>query len=164
MTNLASFQKLTLSDVARELAIHPFDLIRVLVANNALPGTLSFDEGDVGNIRRIGGIETWWTADTERPPDDIPERGLLRALCGQLVARGTIGDHATRLDNLLRGLDTHEQLTLRGLVQGLMQAGLLASRNTASGLQVSVVEGREYAITDIAEGGEVPGEAAALWA
>ena len=164
MADVSTFDRLSVSDLARELAIHPFDLIRVLVAADALPASLSFDPKQVDGIRRAGGIETWWTTETRRPPDDIPERSLLRALCGQLVARGVIGDNATRLDNLLRGVTTQEQLTLRSLVQGLMQAGLLASRNTPSGLKVSVVEGREYALTDIAEGGDVPGEVAALWA
>lgn len=164
MASMNAFDRLSVSDLSRELAIHPFDLIRVLVDAGALPPDMAFDREDVEKIRRIGGIETWWTAETARPPDDIPERSLLRALCGQMVARGVIGENATRLDNLLRGLSTEEQLTLRSLVQGLMQAGMLASRNTASGLKVSVVEGREYAITDIAEGGDVPGETAALWA
>ena len=163
MSRLSDFRKMSLGEVSRELAIHPFDLIRVLVAHDRLPPCLTFTQEEVAEIRRAGGIETWWTPTTQRPSDDIPQRGLLRALCGQLVSRGCIGDNATRLDNLLRGLDTQEQLTLRSLVQALMQAGLLASRNTPSGLQVSVVEGREYAITDIAEGGSVPGAAAAVW-
>ena len=163
MSKLAAFRKMTLGEVSRELAIHPFDLIRVLVAHDRLPPCLTFTPEQVVEIRRVGGIETWWTPKTERPSDDIPQRGLLRALCGQLVARGCIGDNATRLDNLLRGLDTQEQLTLRSLVQALMHAGLLASRNTPSGLQVSVVEGREYTITDIAEGGSAPDQATAIW-
>ena len=110
MSKLAASRKMTLGEVSRELAIHPFDLIRVLVAHDRLPPCLTFTPEQVVEIRQVGGIETWWTPKTERPSDDIPQRGLLRALCGQLVARGCIGDNATRLDNLLRGLDTQEQL------------------------------------------------------
>jgi len=163
MASIKSFQKLSLSKVAAELCIHPFDLIRVLVANDSLPADFRFRSNDIATIRSRTGIETWWTPGMERPADDIPERSLLRSLCSQLVARGVIGPHTTRLDNLLRGLDTAEQVTLRGLIRGLMEAGLLSSCNTPAGLQVSVVEGREYALTHIAEGGAVPKEAAAVW-
>ncbi len=163
MASIKSFQKLSLSQVAAQLSIHPFDLIRVLVAKQALPPDFRFSPHDIVTLRSLTGIEIWWTPDTQRPQDDIPERSLLRCLCSQLVARGVIGSNTTRLDNLLRGLDIGEQATLRALIRALMATGLLTSKNTPSGLRVSVVEGREYALTHIAEGGSVPTEAAAVW-
>ena len=160
---LEALTKLDLTDVARELAIHPFDLIRILVSEKRLPETLRFETSDVEEIRKLGGIETWWDEDVGRSDDEVPERGLLRDLCAQLVERGTVGHNSTRLDNVLRGLETEEQILVRVLIQGMVTMGILESRNTPRGLHVSVVEGREYAVADIAEGGDVPSELAATW-
>lgn len=161
--SLSKLERLTLADVASELAIHPFDLIRILVAERCVTDNLRFDRPQVDVIRRAGGIETWWTADSTRSDDSILARGLLRDVCEQLVARGVVGDNATRLDNVLRGLETSEQHIVRALVQGLIQLGVLGSRSSARGLYVSIVEGREYAVADLAEGGDVPEELAELW-
>ncbi|HJN75489.1 MAG TPA: hypothetical protein QGF58_16285 [Myxococcota bacterium] len=161
---LDKLSRLSLTAVARELAIHPFDLIRILVAEKRLPETLRFEPGDVETIRRIGSIETWWTEETARCEDDVAERGLLRDLSAQLVERGIVGLNSTRLDNVLRGLETGEQLVVRALVQQMVSMGQLKSRHTPRGLHVSVVEGREYAVADLAEGGDVPTELAEIWA
>lgn len=162
--SLSKLERLSLADVAHELAIHPFDLIRILVAERCMTDTLRFDRSQVDVIRRAGGIETWWNETSKRTDDEVMARGLLRDVCSQLVERGVVGDNATRLDNVLRGLETPEQHIVRTLIQVLVQMGMLGSRSSARGLYVSIVEGREYAIADLAEGGDVPEEIAELWA
>lgn len=161
--SLSKLERLTLADVASELAIHPFDLIRILVAERCLTDNLRLERSQVDVIRRAGGIETWWTADSSRSDDAVQARGLLRDVCSQLVGRGVVGDNATRLDNVMRGLETDEQHIVRALVQGLVQLGLVGSRTSSRGLYVSIVEGKEYAVADLAEGGDVPEELAELW-
>lgn len=161
---LKTLSKLTLAEVARDLAIHPFDLIRILVAENCLPESLRFEADQLDTIAKIGGIETWWTDDVKRSEDEVSERALLRDVCDQFVNRSVVGANSTRLDNVLRGLDTEDQITVRVLVQQLVSMGHFRSTNTAKGLFVAVVEGREYAIADLAEGGDVPAELADVWA
>ena len=161
---LDALSRLSLTEVSQQLAIHPFDLIRILVADKRLPETLRFEPSEVEDIRTAGALETWWDESTRRTEDEVSERGLLRDLCAQFVERSTVGMNSTRLDNVLRGLETEEQIVVRVLVQHLVNLGHLTTRNTARGLHVSVVEGREYAVADIAEGGDIPSELAEVWA
>ena len=57
MSRLSDFRKMSLGEVSRELAIHPFDLIRVLVAHDRLPPCLTFTRGEVAEIRQVEGFE-----------------------------------------------------------------------------------------------------------
>ena len=159
--SIESIERLGVGDMATELGIHPFDLIRILVAEDRLPPELRFDPSEAGSLSRAGGIEAWW--DRPRRDDEIGARALLRDLAAQLVQRGVVGENATRLDNLLRGLDAEDQLLVRAFLQELLSMGLLASRNSPTGLRVSIVEGQEYVVADLAEGGTVPPQLAAVW-
>ena len=159
--SIESIDRLGVGEAATELGVHPFNLIRILVAADKLPPELRFDPAELPGIAKAGGIETWWQG--PRRQDEIPARGLLRDLCSQLVERGAVGENATRLDNLLRGLDAEDQALVRAFLQELVELSLLTTRNSPTGLRVSIVEGQEYKLADLAEGGEVPADLVAVW-
>jgi hypothetical protein len=138
MANTEMFQKLTLQDLARWLELHPYDIVRILVAADALPDDLRFESGDVDRVRELGGIEAWW-ADAPAGAED--EAGLRAALVKQLNERGAFGDEgATRFDNLLRGLGPDHQVAMRRVAQQLIKEHHLVTRPTATGLQVFAPE------------------------
>ena len=155
MSRLEPFKNLSISDAARQLSVHPFDLVRLLAANDALPSTLRIEPAQMSAIRELGGIEDWWSDAPDLPLDETRGDAILRALCSNLVERGVVGDHSTRLDNLLRGLNVADQSVARSWVQGLSAQGLMESHNTPVGVHVSLVEGKEYAVADLAQGGDI---------
>lgn len=164
MADLSKFRKLTLTDLAVALDVHPFDLIRTLVSLDQLPSDHRFEAADVEHIRKSAGLELWWTPLTRKTmTPDAPAQGLLQDLCHQLVERGVVGEAGTRLDNLLRGLSEDERPLVLQLVRGLVTSELVRSWSTAAGVQVSIIEGQEYVVADLSEGGTPPDAIAALW-
>ncbi len=159
--SIENIERLGMAGMATELGVHPFDLVRILVADDKLPADLRFEPAQAEAIRKAGGIESWWEG--PRREDDIGARALLRDLTAQLVRRGVVGENATRLDNLLRGLDAEDQQLVRAFLQELLDMDLVSTRNSPTGLRVSVNEGQEYVIADLAEGGEVPPQLSAVW-
>ncbi|MCB9763446.1 MAG: hypothetical protein H6739_27005 [Alphaproteobacteria bacterium] len=162
----SQFQRLTLSEVSLRLGIHPFDLIRVLVALDEMPDDLTFSEEDVDRIRERGGLETWWIDDAPaeqvRHDDPVPVRGMARAMAMQLIAHKVLGRATTRLDNLIRGLEPESQVYARNVLSKMLQEGYLQTFNTPSGLNISVVSNRAEDLRRIA-GGDYPREMKALW-
>ncbi len=167
MSAIARYQKLTLSDVALSLGIHPFDLIRVLVSLDAMPPELRFTEQEAEDIREAGGLETWWTSDSKadqvRGSDPLPLRGMTRAICVQLLSHQVLGKSTTRLDNLFRGLGAESQEHAQVVLHTLLRDGYLQSVNTASGLNISVVARRAEDLAKIAAGEFYPPTLRSLW-
>jgi hypothetical protein len=150
MAGLELFQRMTIDQVAKVLELHPFEVVRILVADGTLPSDLRLSEGDVERVRARGGLETWWEGPPPVAAGERAERTLVRALARQVVSRGWVEPKSTRADNLFRGLDSERQRVLRRSVNALIREGVLASHMTAMGLVVSArpasVEGlREFA-------------------
>lgn len=156
MPGVEMFQRITLEQAARWLELHPFDVVRILVADGSLPPDLRLEAAHVERIRGIGGLQTWW----ERPPapesGESPERALVRALLRLMLEHGACEPEVTRADNLFRGLDAEHQQVLRRAVNALIREGCLVSTMTATGLSVAV---RDAALADVrafAEDGRGP--------
>lgn len=153
MSTLDHLTRLSLAETATQLALHPFDLVRALVHLNALPDDLRFDRDAVDGLRQRIGLQTWFPEGRQSP---ATPKGLLQDLSHQLVTRGVVGETGTRLDNLSRGLDEAEKEQAMALVRGLHAAGVVQTWTEPSGLMISVVEGKEYVVADLAEGGDAP--------
>ncbi len=60
MAGLELFQPLSLVGAARFLEVHPFELVRILVACDALPADLTMSMDEVDAVRGLAGLERWW--------------------------------------------------------------------------------------------------------
>jgi len=149
-------QRLSVSDVARWLEVHPFDILRILASESGLPADLRFESDDVDRIRAAGGLEVWWQEGEPTLDPEDPGASMLRALAGRLLEREVGGPRTTRLDNLFRGLGTERQRIARAMVQALLQHGWLATVSTDRGTHVTITPGRMGQMASIAQGGEMP--------
>ncbi len=161
MAGLELFQRMSLDQVAKWLELHPFEVVRILVADGTLPPDLRLDSADVERVRARGQLETWW----EKPPTaeegESPDRALVRALLRELVSRGLVEPQAARADNLFRGLDADQQRLLRRAVNALIKEGCLYSQMSALGLSVGVRLAAADSVRQFAESGGGPVER--LW-
>ena len=162
MAEVDLFEKLTLSQIARWLDVHPFDIARVLGNEGRLPVKLSFDESEVDRIRALAHVETWWDGGPLPVPDDNRRRSLVRSLSHKLLERAD--GRLTRADNLTRGLDGDELTTVRRAVNQLIRDGHLVSQSTHRGLEVEVNPDRRGALQSISDGRDIPKQLEALWA
>lgn len=139
MSGIELFQRLSIATAARQLEVHPFDVVRLLVAESRrLPSDLRLSPEDLDHVRTRGGLEYWW----EAPPMAFPEepfvRALVRAVVRRMMDRDLVDPHATRADNLFRGLDPQTQVQLRKAVNLLIRDQLFTSRMAAEGLMVAL--------------------------
>ena len=153
MSGLAIFRKLSMDGAARRLDLHPFEVVRLLVADGSLPRDLRLDAIDVERVRRRGGLETWWDGPPPVVAGEVRVRTLARVLVGRLIERDIVDPTTTRADNLFRGLDVDSQVALRRAVNVLIREDLLTSRMAAEGLKVGVVPGAVGPLRDFAAGG-----------
>lgn len=161
MAGLELFQRMTMDQVAKVLELHPFDVVRILVADGTLPSDLRLSETDVERVRARGGLETWWEGPPPVVAGERPERTLVRALVKQLLARGWVEPKSARADNLFRGLDTDRQRVLRRAVNALIREGVLASHMTSMGLVVSAKSSAVESLGEFAHRGT--GSVDRLW-
>lgn len=143
MAGLELFQRMSVEQVAKWLELHPFEIIRVLVADGSLPSDLKLDASNVERIRLAGGLETWWEGAPEPTPGEAPTRGLVRGLLRKVLEKGYVEPRAVRADNLFRGLDSENQRALRRAVNALIREGVLSSSMSATGLTVAIAAARE---------------------
>lgn len=159
--------RLSLSEAALRLGIHPFDLVRVLVALGSFPDDLHLSEEDLARVEQLGGLETWWApgtlAESVRGADPVPLRGMARALAIQLVEHEVFGEASTRLDNLFRGLHPEDQGQARVVLQCMVQAGLVSMVPTPSGMNVTVPLERGEDLIQVARGDSMPESLAKYW-
>lgn len=161
MAELELFERLTLSQIARWLDIHPFDIARVLGHEGGLPTRLSFEETEVDRVRALARVETWWDGGTLPVSDMNRRRALVRALAYKLLQRAE--GNPSRADNLARGLEGDEQTLVRRAVNQFIRDGVLTSASTARGLEVSVSPSHRALLQSIAEGRDIPKHLEALW-
>lgn len=152
MSALDRFRKPTLDQVARKLELSPFDVVRILVAEDALPRDLRLDPAHLDRIRVRGGLENWWDQPPEPAPGESRSRALVRALLTRMLDRNLVDPAATRADNLFRGLDNDSAAVLRRAVNLLLKEQLLQSRMAAEGLLVSLHPGAVRQLRELAQG------------
>ena len=74
MSSMDLFRKLTLSEVAQQLQLKPFDIARILGQTGGLPDILLFSDELVADIRKKAGVEIWWDEDPLPIEDDNRSR------------------------------------------------------------------------------------------
>ena len=156
MAGLELFQRLSVDQVARWLEVHPFEIIRILVADGSLPSDLKLDSANVERIRLVGGLETWWEAPPTPMAGETQQRALVRTLCGEIIAHGGVEPTFVRADNLIRGLEAPHQAVLRRAVNALIKEGVMVSTTSTTGLMVAVAAGRAAEVRTFGEGGGGP--------
>jgi hypothetical protein len=159
--------RMTLSEASLALGVHPFELIRVLVALGAFPPDLHLNAEEVERVRTLGGLERWWEPDSQgeavRRSDPIAARGIARGLCVQLIEHGLLDPTSARLDNIFRGLDADTQAVVRAVLHALVQEGYLRTFNTPSGVNVTIASQHGENVLKIASGDAFPRALALLW-
>ncbi len=163
MLGVEQFHKLNVADIARLLGVHPFDVVRILAANDAFEPTLRFEQNVLDKVRKLGEIETWWSAERTIDDDPIPERGVLRAIVAEMLRRGIVGETSTRVDNVFRGMDSdHEQMARRAL-NLLIREGYASSHSSPTGNRASLRSETLSELKELVEGRSMPAGLAALW-
>ena len=135
----------TLSEASLALGVHPFDLIRVLVALGAFPPDLPLNAEEVERVRTLAA------------------RGIARGLCVQLIEHGLLDPTSARLDNIFRGLDADAQAVARAVLHALVQEGYLRTFTTPSGVNVTIASRHGEDVLKIASGDAFPRALALLW-
>lgn len=157
--DLEALRPWSVGRVATALELHPFEVIRVLVAEGDMPADLRLRPRDVARVVEAGGLEAWWD-----PRDaavlEGSARALVPALARQLLERGVVEPAWTRADNLFRGLDARAQAIVRRAVNAWIRSGAMGSRMSARGLELTVRTSGEPDLRGLAEG--VPGSYAGL--
>lgn len=136
MSALDLLRRLTVHQAAQVLDLHPFEVVRLLVAADALPGDLRLDASHLDRVRQRGGLEQWW--DAAPPPGPGRPQALVRAMLERLVEREIIEPRRTRADNLFRGLDPEGRAVLRRAVNILIRDQLFTSHMATEGLMVAL--------------------------
>lgn len=136
---LDELTSLGLADAARKLDIEPFEVVRLLVATEAVPnGPLRVGGESIERLRAAGGIEETWWEGVVLPKDASPGWARLRAAVQLLIDKGRVGDATTRIDNVWRGLRAEDQRLLQGAFMVLAEEGVLRLDATPVGLVVSI--------------------------
>ena len=138
MSGLELFQRMSIEQVARWLEVHPFEIVRILVADGSLPPDLRLDAANAERVRLAGGLETWWEGPPVPSPGEHADRTLVRALLQQMVERGCVTPKFVRADNLFRGLDADHQRVLRRAVNALIKNAVVHSAMSATGLTLAI--------------------------
>ena len=156
MNPLDALRPIAVVEVADRLELHPFEVVRMLALDDALPADLTLRRADVERLRHAGGFERWWDGPVPTEPGEVPARVLVRALATRLLEREVFEPRATRSDNLFRGLPTDQQAILRRAVNLLIREGYLASRMSGVGLVITVRSAHVADLRDLVAHGAGP--------
>ena len=136
---LDELMPLGLADAARKLGTEPFEVVRLLVAANAVPhGPLQVDGEAIERLREAGRIEPSWWDGISLPKDANARRARIRAAVQLLIDKDRVGEATTRMDNVWRGLRAEDQQLLQGALMALAEEGVLRLGATPIGLVVSI--------------------------
>jgi hypothetical protein len=141
-----------LSDASKLLGLEPLEVVRILVAAEAVPERLVLSSELIEKVRTFGRVETWWPPGSRPVADTHPRRAWVRTAISGLLERGLVGDKTTRMDNLWRGLAVEDQEIVQQAVEMLVEEGVLTSEGTEAGLVVSITAGSEEAIKAVVSG------------
>lgn len=151
---IEGLERLTLAQVATRLGLHPTDLIRILAAGEGFPAGLRFDAAAVEQIRRRGGLQSWWEGEAYAAAlEGADALDLSRRLLRRFLDLGLVDLEGTRADNLFRGLGPRAQGALRKVVNLLIQRGVLVSRMGEFALMVGVRREQAEAVRGFVENG-----------
>lgn len=134
---LSELRPAGLVDAAKSLGVDPFELVRLAVASGSPPERLVFSADTIAALRAFGGLEDWWK-DAGLPKDPSVRRARMRFLGRKLLEGGFVGDKATRLDNLWRGLGADDRAAIEQAVSGMLQEGVVRTVATVKGPMISV--------------------------
>jgi hypothetical protein len=124
----------SLSEVAAQLDIHPFDVARYLaLQKSGIPNEMQFSSKQITQIAEGLGLENWWKA-PRHIADDNPYRLLIREMAQRLL-NADLTD-GTRADNLYRGLQGGEYSFVRSVVNAFIKSKILHPVATLTGLQI----------------------------
>jgi hypothetical protein len=161
MANIDLFRRRNLTEVARHLEVHPFDLARYLGANKQLPPRLQLDAEAVEQLESELGIRTVWAEEGPQVHEPNPRRRLLRELAGRLLDANFT--HSHRADNWYRGLVEEQQVLITRAVNLMIELDLLQSASTPAGLHIRVNEAAREQIELIFSGSDIPDVFNELW-
>jgi hypothetical protein len=133
--DLEALRPWSVARAAAALELHPFEVIRVLVAEGGVPVDLRLRPEDITRVVRAGGLEAWWAVGSESTTSAAV---LVSELARQLLARGIVDPVWTRADNVFRGLDPRAQAAVRRAVNAWIRSGAMGSRMSARGLELTV--------------------------
>ncbi len=155
---LDELQPLSLTAAAHRLGIDPFEVMRLLVAADAVPqGPFALLPELIPRLRELGRIEdSWWEG--AAPPDGEGPPGVarIRAALGQHVERDHTLGKPTRLDNVWRGLSPEDQQWIHQGFLALSEENLLRIEVTPIGQLVFVPDEAMEQVQAIAGGSEIP--------
>jgi hypothetical protein len=156
MAGLELFQRMSVEQVAKWLELHPFEIVRILVADGSLPADLRLDAANVERVRSAGGLETWWEAPPSPASGESAMQTLVRSLLQKVLDKGYLASRTVRADNLFRGLDAEHQRGLRRAVNALIREGVFVSAMSATGLTLAIAGEREADVRLFASEGKGP--------
>ncbi|MFK7931085.1 MAG: hypothetical protein AB8H79_23060 [Myxococcota bacterium] len=159
---LEQLKPLDLHAAARNLGVHPFEAVRLMVVSGVGSDRLRCTLDTLEQLRAFGQLEVWWT-DAELPEDSNPRRAVVRGMVDALLQRQIIGEQTTRIDNLWRGLDAYQRDAAEQAVMVLHELGLLRSSSTAAGTRVSANPDGVEALRELVARGNAPSALAAVW-
>lgn len=159
---LDQLKPLDLHAAARELGVHPFEAVRLMVVSGVGAERMRCTGDTLDQLRAFGKLETWWTGQ-DLPDDSNPRRAVVRGMIDNMLQRNVVGETTTRIDNLWRGLDAYQRDAAEQGVMVLHELGLLRSVGSASGTQVSANPDGVEALRELVTRGNAPAALAAVW-
>ena len=161
MSNIDLFRQKSLTEVARQLELHPFDLARHLGAKKHLPKQLQMSPEAILDLKSELGIATVWAEDGPPVHEPNPRRRLLRELAGRLLDANFT--YAHRADNWYRGLVEEQQIIVTQSINHMIELELLLSSSTPAGLHIQVNDNARHKIEIIFDGTNIPESFNKLW-
>lgn len=149
---LSDLLPLGLTGAAARLGLEPFELVRLLVATDAMPRDLRFTTEQVDGLFARAALEQPWWDGVDLPEDKNPLRQRVRAALGLLLGKGFVGGEGTRIDNVCRGLPSEDQALIRDALVALADEGHLTLVPGRMGVRVTVTPASEGRVRDIAAG------------
>ncbi len=148
---------ITLTQAAKQLGVDPFEVMRLLVAADAVPvGAPVLSAEAVEQLRAVGQLQPSWWPGAQLPDDPHPRRARVRAALSLLLERGYVGDVVTRLDNVTRGLRAEEQRLILAALRALAEVGLVRIEVRPIGVMVAVEADHADRVRSVAAGNEMP--------
>lgn len=133
---IEQFTRKSLSELAAQLDVHPFDLARYLsLRENGMPAELMFDSKDGAMMAQELRLEAWW-----KEPFQIEDNNHKRLLIRELASRLLQADlsESTRADNLVRGLTGADFDFVRKAINALILSEILESIPKLTGVELSL--------------------------
>lgn len=149
--NLQLFRKHSLTSLARDLELTPFDLVRYIGLNGGLKSDLSFAKDETQKFYEDMDLESWWDSAGEMSAiiqayseiSDVNQRRF-QQVCAMLLKKSG----CNRVDNLSRGFSKVlsnqerqlEKTRVTVIILYLTQQDVLHVRTTSMGFAVDIAQ------------------------